>query len=104
MGDGIPGGLGLILACAALTYASRVAGFSLAGREIPGLFDRFLKMVPVAAFAALAVPDLLTGTAPPARILAAAVCGVLIVKTNKLWLGLLAGMIVFLGLRFAGIW
>ncbi len=102
MADGVSGGLALILACALLTYASRVAGFSLAGREIPPFFDRFLRMVPVAAFAALSVPDLVSGTAPPARVLAAVVCGVLILRTSRLWLGLLAGMLAFAALRLAG--
>ncbi|MFM9108793.1 MAG: AzlD domain-containing protein [Chloroflexota bacterium] len=103
MADGIPGGFALIAACALLTYACRLAGFALAGRRLPPLLDRFLHYVPAAAFAALSVPDLLAGTAPPARLLAAAACGALILRTNRLWLGLLAGMAVFAALRYAGI-
>ena len=99
MGEGIPGGMAIILACAAVTYLTRVAGFYLVGRETPPLFDRFLRMVPVAAFAALAVPDLLSGTAPPARIVAGVACGAIILATRKLWLGLLVGMAVFAVLR-----
>jgi branched-subunit amino acid transport protein len=102
VGEGIAGGMALILACAAVTYLTRVAGFALSGRDIPPLFDRFLRMVPVAAFAALTVPDLLAGASPPARVIAAVACGALILSTRKLWLGLLAGMAVYAGLRLAG--
>ncbi|MGI9252542.1 MAG: AzlD domain-containing protein [Thermomicrobiales bacterium] len=103
MGNGIPGGMALILACAAVTYLTRITGFALVGKEIPPFFDRFLRMVPVAAFAALTAPDLVHGTSPPARIVAAIACAALIVRTRKLWLGLLAGMAVFAALRVAGL-
>ena len=99
MGEGIPGGMAIILACAAVTYLTRVTGFYLVGRNTPPILDRFLGMVPIAAFAALAVPDLLSGTAPPAQILAGVACGAVILTTRKLWLGLLVGLAIFALLR-----
>lgn len=100
---GVPGGMALILACAAVTYLTRIAGFALGGRPVPPLFERFLRMVPVAAFAALTAPDLLAGAAPPLRVVAAVACGALIVTTRRLWLGLLGGMAVYAALRVAGL-
>lgn len=94
--------LPVIMAAAAVTYLTRIAGFGLVGRQIPPAVDRFLFMIPVAAFAALTVPDLLTGTAPPLRVVAALAAAGLTLTTRKVWLGILAGMVVFFALRAFG--
>ncbi len=102
MGSGAFDGLPLILAVAAVTYLTRVAGFGLAGRNVPPLLDRFLRLVPVAAFAALVVPDLALAPDPGPRLLAAAVSAGATLLTRRLELGLLAGMAAFLALRLLG--
>lgn len=99
MGDGAFDAFPLILAVAAVTYLTRIAGFSLAGKKAPPPLDRFLRMVPVAAFAALVAPDLALAPAPGPRLLAAAVSAAATLVTRRLELGLLAGMAAFLALR-----
>ena len=54
---------GVILAAALVTYAARLAGFSLVDRELPPALGRFLAYVPIAVFAALVAPDLGLGDA-----------------------------------------
>jgi branched-subunit amino acid transport protein len=97
--DGVFDDFPLILAVAAVTYLTRVAGFALAGRQTPPLLDRFLRLVPVAAFAALAAPGIALGSSPGPRLLAATVAAAATVFTKRLEVGLLAGMAAFLGLR-----
>lgn len=87
----------LILAVAALTYAARVAGFALVDRTLPPIVTRFLAYVPIAAFAALAVPGVVgvssDGLAP--RLLAAAVASLVTLRFGQLWACLVAGMATF---------
>ena len=94
--------VGLITAAAVVTYATRVAGFRLAGRTLPPALERFLAYVPVAVFATLIVPGLELGGATGlalargAGIVAAAAA---VWRSGQLWAGLLAGMTVFWLLR-----
>ena len=87
--------LGLILAVAAVTYATRIAGFALAGRTPPAAVARFLAYVPIAAFAALVTPGLGTGGEPAPRLLAAVAAAIAVLRLGKLWSGLATGMAVY---------
>ncbi len=89
----------LILALAGVTFLIRVAGFALVGRTVPAGFDRFLRFVPVAAFAALAAPDLVLVPAPGLRLAAALAAALVTVLTRRLELGLVAGLLAFFALR-----
>ena len=88
--------LWIILSVAALTYLTRIAGFRLGDRQLPPAFDRFLAYVPVAAFAALAVPGIAEGSGTfPARLAGAVLSAVVVLRFSQLWIGLLAGMAGF---------
>jgi branched chain amino acid efflux pump len=89
--------LGLILAVAAVTYATRIAGFSLDRRVIPQRVDRALTYVPIAAFSALIVPGLSDdgGNFALPRIAAVVIAAVTVLLTRQLWAGLLMGMVAF---------
>ncbi|HEY8598983.1 MAG TPA: AzlD domain-containing protein [Thermomicrobiales bacterium] len=90
------GTIGLILAAALATYGTRIAGFTLAQRQLPGLFGRLLTYIPVAVFAALIAPDLGLGTSEaPARLLGVAAAALAVWRTRQLWAGLAAGMLIF---------
>jgi branched-subunit amino acid transport protein len=88
--------LPLIVVAAVLTYATRIAGLSLGDRQVPPVVVRFLSYVPIAAFAALAVPGL-GGTDDDAipRLAAAAVTLFVMLRTRQLWACLIVGMAVF---------
>jgi branched-subunit amino acid transport protein len=96
------GYLPLIVAAAVLTYATRIAGLSLGNRAVPPVVVRFLSYVPIAAFAALAMPGLggnddeLTP-----RLAAAAVTVFVMLRTRQLWACLIVGMTVFWLTRWA---
>ncbi len=88
--------LGVILAAALATYATRLAGFGLGGRELPPALGRFLAYVPVAVFAALIAPDLGRGDAQwAARGLGIVAAAVAAWRTRQLWAGLATGMAVY---------
>jgi branched-subunit amino acid transport protein len=88
--------LSIILSVAALTYLTRIAGFRLGDRHLPPAFDRFLAYVPIAAFAALALPGVAEGAgAFPARLAGAALAALAVIRFGHLWTGLLAGMVGF---------
>jgi branched-subunit amino acid transport protein len=88
--------LGIVLSAAALTYLTRIAGFRLGDRPIPPAFDRFLVYVPVAAFAALAIPSVASGAGTfPARLAGATLSALVVLRFSRLWAGLLAGMAGF---------
>lgn len=90
------GEMPLVLAVALATYITRVAGFGLARRPIPAVFDRFLVYVPVAAFAALITPGLEIGTLDMVpRVAGLAIAGALMLRWRKLWAGLAGGMAGF---------
>lgn len=97
-GDRIP----LILAAAAVTYLTRIAGLTLGRREIPATARVFLSYVPIAAFAALLAPDLATGgseTAP--RLLGAGIATLVVYRFGTLWACIAAGMTVYWLTRWA---
>lgn len=88
--------LPMIAVIAAATLAARIGGFHLARRTLPPAFDRFLAWVPVAAFAALAVPDIVDGPGTvPGRVLGAIVAAIVVSRAWPYWAALLAGMSVF---------
>jgi len=88
--------LPLILVVGAATWLARAGGFHLARRAFPPAVDRFLAWIPVAAFAALAAPDLTQGPGTaPARLLAALVTVIVVSRAGPYWAALLAGMGVF---------
>jgi branched-subunit amino acid transport protein len=98
--------LGLILAVALVTYATRLAGFALAARArsdnasdravTTSAATRFLAYVPVAAFAALVVPGLTAGPGDlPARLCGAATAALAVWRAGHLWAGLAAGMAAY---------
>lgn len=88
--------LWMIASVAVLTYLTRIAGFRLGDRQLPPAFDRFLAYVPVAAFAALAVPGVAEGAGTfPARLIGATLSTLVVVRIGHLWAGLLAGMAGF---------
>jgi branched-subunit amino acid transport protein len=90
------GYLPLIVAAAILTYATRIAGLSFGDRAVPPVIVRFLSYVPIAAFAALAVPGL-GGTDDELvpRLAAAIVTVLVMLRTRQLWACLIVGMAVF---------
>jgi branched-subunit amino acid transport protein len=89
--------IALILAVAAASYATRIAGFTLDRRAIPRRVDRALTYVPIAAFTALIVPGLQddAGSLDPMRIAAALLAALVVLVTRQLWASLLVGMAVF---------
>ena len=90
----------LILAAALITYLTRVTGFYLRAHRFPPRFKQFLDDVPVAAFAALAAPGILSsGDAPFPRIAAAVIGAVFVYKFGKLWICVAAGLAAYWGAR-----
>ena len=88
--------LWIIISVAVLTYLTRIAGFRLGDRQLPATFDRFLAYVPVAAFAALAIPGVAEGAGTfPARLIGAILAALVVLRIGHLWAGLLAGMVGF---------
>lgn len=92
--------LGLILAVAAVTYATRLAGFALGRRGVPPAVERFLAFVPVAAFAALVAPGLGANGEMVPRLLAAAATTIVVLRVGTLWAGLGIGMAVYWATRW----
>lgn len=87
---------GLVVAVALATYATRVTGFYAGGRALPPALDRFLGYVPVAVFAALAAPGVADGSGAMApRLAGALAAAVVMLRFNRLWAGLAAGMGAF---------
>lgn len=88
--------LPMIAIVALLTYVTRIAGFRLSDRHLPPTFDRFLAYVPIAAFAALAIPGIAEGSGTfPARLTGAVLSAVVVSRFGQLWVGLVAGMAGF---------
>jgi uncharacterized membrane protein len=88
--------LWLIVAAALITFATRLAGFQLGEQRLHPRLRRALDYIPVAAFAALAIPDVASGAgAFPARVLGALVASLIILRFGVLWGGLAAGMSAF---------
>lgn len=92
----------LILAAAVITYLTRVTGFYLRADRLSPRFKGFLDDVPIAAFAALAAPGILTGgdeTGP--RIVAALVAAVFVWKFRTLWICIVTGVAAYWIARLA---
>ena len=101
--DGMTGRLALVVAVAAVTYATRLAGFRVRVRRaggdeagdgaLPLPFERFLAYVPIAAFAALVAPGIVEGSASlAARLAAVTVATVAILRYRRLWLSIAGGL------------
>ena len=90
------GYLPLIGVAALITYGTRVAGLGLGDRQLPPAIGRFLSYVPIAAFAALAVPGF-GGNDEELfpRLAAAGAATVVVMLTRRLWACLIVGMTVF---------
>ena len=88
--------LPLIAAAALLTYLTRFAGLALGKRQPPRFASDFLAYVPIAAFAALVVPDLVSGSDERfPRLLAAGVASLVVYRFGKLWACIAVGMTVY---------
>lgn len=84
-----------IALAAAITYLTRIAGFALGARTIPPALQRFLRFVPIAAFASLTAPGLSAGGETLPRLLAAVAGAVAVLRFGRLWLCILVGMTVY---------
>lgn len=86
----------LVVAIAALTYATRYGGFALGrlgGQSMPPTLERFLSYVPIAAFAALVAPGVADGPgAFTSRVAAVGVAAVVALRLKRLWAALILGM------------
>ncbi len=91
----------VIFGMAVVTFVPRWLGFRLSGRAVPEFWLNFFRFVPLAVFPALILPEL---TAVPGetvlRTAVALMAGLLVWKFRRLWLGLFAGLAVFLALRW----
>jgi branched-subunit amino acid transport protein len=88
--------LPLILAAAAITYGTRLAGLGLGDRAVPADVRRFLGYVPIAAFTALIVPGIGGAGDESVPRLAAGVVAVLVVlRLQRLWACLVVGLAVY---------
>jgi branched-subunit amino acid transport protein len=89
-----------ILLMAVVTYLPRLLGFALTGVRVSPFWQRFLRFVPIAVFAALIVPGI-PGELGEVwqRSLAAALAALAIWRVRSLWLGILVGMAAFWLLR-----
>lgn len=86
----------LIVAAALITYMSRFAGLALGKRQPPRFASYFLAYVPIAAFAALVIPDLVSGSDERfPRLLAAAIAAMVVYRFGKLWACITVGMTVY---------
>lgn len=92
----------MILAAALITYATRITGFYLRADRLSPRFKRFLDDVPIAAFAALAAPGILSGeneTGP--RVIAALIAAVFVWKFRSLWICIVTGFAAYWIARLA---
>ncbi len=85
-----------------VTYGPRLAGVLLGDVAVPPFWERFLRFVPIAVFAALVAPALPGQQGEWAvRLAAAVIAAIAIWRTRQLWIGVLVGMIAFWLLRLA---
>jgi branched-subunit amino acid transport protein len=92
--------LGIIAGMALATYLTRVTGLWLAA-SVPEGLARSLRLVPIAVFAALAVPAL-PGVAAAETAVRVAVAGLAAVATRvtrRLWIGIAVGMLALWALQ-----
>ncbi len=85
-----------IAGMAVAVYAVRIGGLLLAGRSIPGTFERVLAFVPVATLTAFVVMSL-AGRPEEGlpRLIAAAAAGIAVWRTRRVWVCLVVGMGVY---------
>ena len=88
--------LPVIGAAAIITYLTRFTGLSPGKRHPPAFVRHFLSFVPVSAFAALLVPDLVRGGNDAApRLLGAGIAAMVVLYFGKLWACIAVGMTVY---------
>jgi branched-subunit amino acid transport protein len=86
----------LIIAAAVLTYFTRYGGLALGKRNPPAFVSDFLGYVPIAAFAALVLPDLASGGDERfPRLFAAGIAALVVYQFGKLWACIAVGMAVY---------
>lgn len=91
----------LIVVAAALTYATRYGGLALGKRNPPRFASDFLGYIPIAAFAALVLPDLASGSDERLpRLVAAGVAAFVVIRFGKLWTCIAVGMAVYWATRW----
>lgn len=102
--DGTSGRIALVLAVAAVTYATRLAGFwprsggraAAVDETLSPAFGRFLAYIPIAAFAALVAPGIADGSASlGARLVAVAAAAAATLRFRRLWLSIAAGLAAY---------
>jgi branched-subunit amino acid transport protein len=92
--------LGAIVACALVTYLTRLAGLLLRARDVPPYLSRVLDYVPLGAFTAIIVLGLTDATDELSpRIVAMVVAGAVAWRVGHLWAALGAGFSVYTLLR-----
>jgi branched-subunit amino acid transport protein len=92
--------LTILLGCAAVTYASRLAGLYAGNRELSERSQRILAYVPIGAFTSIVVLGFTEANGElGARVPAAIVAGVLAMRSKPLWLCLLCGLAVYGAIR-----
>ena len=92
--------LAAIVACALITYATRLLGLLLHAREAPPYVSRVLDYVPLGAFTAIIVlglTDARDELSP--RLIAMLVAGIVAWRAGHLWAALGAGFVAFTLLR-----
>jgi branched-subunit amino acid transport protein len=88
--------VGLIVAVAVVTYLTRISGFVIGQRNLPGWLSRFLNYVPVAVFAALVTTNFNAGQADMLpRLIGVTAAAVTVLRFRQLWIGLATGMACF---------
>lgn len=86
----------LIAAAAIITYLTRITGFYLRADRFSPRFKQFLDDVPIAAFAALAAPGILSsGDDIGPRVVAALVAALFAWKFRTLWICILTGFVAY---------
>ena len=92
----------VFLGMAAVTFVTRYAGITVAGRDLPDILKRWLKYVPIAVLSALIAPDALApqgelafGASTVALLAGLAVAW----RTRNVFWTLAAGMATFWALR-----
>jgi branched-subunit amino acid transport protein len=89
----VDGTVALILAIALVSYATKFAGLALGARAVPAELRGFLEYIPIAVFAALAVPGIGGWDGDlPARVTGAAIAALIVLRWRSLWVALALGM------------
>ncbi len=82
-----------ILAMAVALYLLRISGFVLADVDVPEVWTRSLRFVPIATLTALIVSSVAARPDEASvRVLAAVGAAVVVWRTKRMWLCIVAGM------------